>query len=69
MSKFSIEIASVPDREKLVAEIWLEDNLFCEISNDESLKIDFYKCEQNNQFDYYEFVNIVEKAKEKLLSH
>ena len=29
---FSIEIASVPDRESWVAEIWWDDKLFAEIS-------------------------------------
>ncbi len=43
MSKFKIEITSVPDRDNLVAEIWFEENLIAEVNQEEGMmKIIFY---------------------------
>ncbi len=66
MSKFDIEISSVPDREKLVAEIWYEKNLIAEINQEsDNLEIELYPL-QKVTFDYQEFLQILETAKNKL---
>ena len=47
MSEFKIEIASVPDRENLVAEVWYNDNLLCELNTEnETLEIEFFLSEK-----------------------
>lgn len=35
-TKYEISIASVPDRDYVVAEIWVEDNLFAEIRREDT---------------------------------
>ncbi|OWW23527.1 hypothetical protein B4Q04_20230 [Zobellia sp. OII3] len=68
MQNFEILITSVPDRENLVAEIWLEKNLVCEISNDnETLEIEFFK-EIGKKFDYSKLLEALKEAKSKLLA-
>lgn len=67
MKKFEIQIASVPDRENLVAEIWLENDLLCEINNEKGqLEIEFFS-EIVGKMDYFTFLNILQTAKDKLL--
>ena len=34
MSKFNIELSSVPDRENLVAEIWYENKMVAEVNKE-----------------------------------
>lgn len=67
MSKFKIEITSVPDREKLVAEIWFGEELIAEVNQEEEkLKITLY----NNQklfFQFADFLSALDEAKRKLL--
>ncbi|NGX56365.1 MAG: hypothetical protein K1060chlam5_00603 [Candidatus Anoxychlamydiales bacterium] len=70
MENFRITIASLPDRENLVAEISYKNNQFAEISQETGeLKIQFYK---HPQKDYWEFsmddiLQIIEKAKKQLI--
>ncbi|SFW77624.1 hypothetical protein SAMN02927921_04251 [Sinomicrobium oceani] len=67
MKKFEIQIASVPDRENLVAEIWLGDDLICEINNENGhFEIEFYT-EIVGKINYSVFLEILQKAKDKLL--
>lgn len=66
MSKFKIEISSVPDREKLVAEIWHNEILVAEINQEtENLEIEFYLNEKII-FDLDEFLKAVKNAKRKI---
>ena len=42
MSKFNIELSSVPDRENLVAEIWYEKKMVAEVNKEtEKIVIEF----------------------------
>ena len=67
MEKFKIEITSVPDREELVAEIWYNEFLICEINQEsEFLEIEFY-IDNKISFNLYNFLSILEQAKKKLV--
>ena len=60
MSKFKIEISSVPDRENLVAEIWYNEILVAEINQEtEKLEIEFYL----NEKIAFEFDDLFETLK------
>jgi len=65
---YSIEIASVSDREKLVAEIWLDDNMIAEINHEnENLELQIYSEEKMLSVNYDDFILILEKAKKLLM--
>jgi len=67
MNQFKIEIASVSDRDKLVAEIWYGTELIAEINQEHNnLEIELY-LDGKVTFDYQEFINTLETAKNKLL--
>lgn len=67
MNKFNINIASVPDRDKLVAEIWYGETLIAEINQEsEDPAIEIYAL-GNLNFELTEFQAMVEKAKRSLL--
>lgn len=67
MNKIEILIASVPDRDKEVAEIWYENNLIAEINQENNnLEIELYP-PQRITLDYQEFLKILETAKNKLI--
>lgn len=66
MNKLTIQIASVPDREGVVAEIWFLDLLVAEIyRNNEVLELEFY-LNKNIAIDLNEFMTTLEIAKRKL---
>lgn len=66
MNEYSIQIASVPDKEKLVAEIWINDRMIAEIcKNDQAFEIQFY-LEKFEKLNYELFVSALNEAKEKL---
>lgn len=68
MDKFRIQIASVPDRENLVAEVWHEDIMVAEINQErDQLEIELYPLKRL-LFDYQEFIDVLERAKNRLLS-
>lgn len=71
MEKFRITIASLPDREHLVAEILYEGVQWAEISQEkeDKLTIQFYPHprEKHWEFPYDEVLQILEQAKNKLL--
>lgn len=71
MNEFKIEIASVPDRENLVAEVWFKDNLLCEINTENQLlEIEFYFTKDSmHKFNYCSFIETLNIAKEKLLDN
>jgi hypothetical protein len=67
MSKFKIEISSVPDRENLVAEIWYNEILVAEINQEtEKLEIEFYLNEKI-AFELDEFFEALKIAKESIM--
>lgn len=66
MNMFKIEIVSVPDREKLVAEIWYQGSLIAEINQEGKLQIDFY-LKSNVSFDFAEFIKVLGQAEVKLI--
>jgi hypothetical protein len=65
-----IKIASVPHREKLVAELWYGDEAFCELSIDTG---DLIACVFPNsqgeplEFQYDDLIAFLEEGKRKLL--
>jgi hypothetical protein len=69
MTDYEILITSVPDREKLVAEIWLSDEMIAEINQDgESLEIEFYPNNKiGNKYALDKFISKIIEAKEKLV--
>lgn len=69
MSKFKIEITSVPDREKLVAEIWFEENLIAEINTErDCVELELYPS-QGLILELNEFIKALEIAKNKLIGY
>lgn len=69
MKIFKIEIASVPDRNNLVAELWFGENLIAEINNENiDFEIEFYFSETNS-FKLDELLKAIEFAKNKLLDN
>ena len=71
MEKFRIIIASLPDRERVVAEILYEGIQWAEISQetDDELIIQFYSHPQKKfwAFPFEEALIVLEEAKSKLL--
>lgn len=69
--KLSITIASVPDREEVVAELWCGHQQWGEISQEtETLKLELYSKRKNNgvwEFDFEEALNLMNTAKRRLL--
>lgn len=67
MSKFKIEISSVPDRENLVAEVWYDEILVAEINQEtKKLEIEFYLNEKVT-FELDEFLETLKIAKRKIM--
>ena len=67
MNKFSIEIVSAPEKAFLVAEIWLNENLIAEISNEKNeLVVEFF-ASKNLIFNVSELFEVLNAAKQKLL--
>lgn len=70
MDKFRITIASLPDREELVAEILYDNVQWAEISQEtDDLVVQFYAHPRQKywEFSLYEAIKILEKAKKKLV--
>jgi hypothetical protein len=71
MEKFRVTVASLPDRERLVAEILYEGVQWAEISQEKSdeLIIQLYPHPRQKywEFQYDEALQILEQAKNKLL--
>ena len=67
MSKFNIELSSVPDRENLVAEIWYENKMVAEVNKEtEKFVIDFC-LDEKISFMLDEFLEVLENAKRRIL--
>ena len=70
MKELRITIASLPDRENLVAEISYKHYQFAEISQEEKeMKIQFYSHPKQKywEFSLEEIQDIIEKAKNRLI--
>ena len=68
MREFDIFITCPPDRIYLVAEIWYAETLVAEINQEtEMLEIEFYLTERTI-FNLSEFLEVLEKAKNKLMA-
>lgn len=66
-----IQIASVPDREKVVAELWVGDTQIAEVSNEnDEMRVEFYSASAPNQLTLQldELSRALEKAKRNLAS-
>ena len=67
MSKFNIELSSVPDRENLVAEIWYEKKMVAEVNKEtEKFVIEFY-LDEKKSFMLDEFFEVLENTKRRIL--
>jgi hypothetical protein len=70
--KLTIQIASLPHREKVVAEILAESNNVAEVfyADDNKLGIEIYapKSSEFWTFSYDEFVDALERAKTRLIT-
>lgn len=71
MERLTVQIASVPDREELVAEIWSGDDMIAELrrANDEQFLLEIYCKEHSNPWvlDLDSWLGALELAKGKLL--
>lgn len=69
--KYTVEIASVPDREDAVAEIWLGDEMIAELARESSSKVVLEIYPNPNgcpwKLDFAEFLAAMEDAKKELL--
>ncbi|HOU57352.1 MAG TPA: hypothetical protein PL180_17335 [Spirochaetota bacterium] len=69
MKNITIEVTSVPDREKLVAEIWLNNRLVAEINQEsEELALELYVEKDKLSIPLNDFIEALNHAKEKLVS-
>jgi len=69
MNKFEIILASVPDREDLVAEIWHEGDLIAEVNKEKGyLELEFFSQSLSNKliFKMDELCDVLIKVKNKL---
>jgi hypothetical protein len=69
MKGFEIKIASVPHRERLVAEIYYNNNHWVEISDEqEELMVQFYRhpIKRYWEFPLEEALEVLERAKKRL---
>lgn len=69
MSKFKIEITSPPDKNNIVAEIWISDNHICEVNKESGYyEIEIYS-PMNRKFWTFtldEFLEVLQEAKKRL---
>jgi len=65
----TITIASVPDREKLVAELWYGEELWGEISQETGeLLLEIYQSHNFRKLKCEELMTAIQRAKDKLLN-
>lgn len=69
MKHLTIEIASPPDRENLVAEIWQNDQMIAEINKEGEIfeLVIFATNPEGIKLKYDDFVDILKRAKRKLI--
>lgn len=67
MSKFNIELSSVPDRENLVAEIWYEKKMVAEVNKETKKLVIEFCLDEKKSFMLDEFLEVLENAKRRIL--
>ncbi|KHD08714.1 hypothetical protein PN36_26530 [Candidatus Thiomargarita nelsonii] len=70
MKQMTVTIASVPDRDNLVAELWCENELWGELSQEQGeLKLEIYPTANGQAWNlrYEEVIDVIQEAKDKLL--
>ena len=67
MSKFNIELSSVPDRENLVAEIWYEKKMVAEVNKETEKFVIEFCLDGKISFMLDEFLEELENAKRRIL--
>ena len=70
MAEITIAISSPPDREKLVAEIFVDSAEIAEINQEgDELLVEIYPRQDGKPWviSYYKLLSVMEEAKEKLL--
>jgi hypothetical protein len=68
-NKFSVEVTSVPDRDGLVAEIWLDQELLAELRDERgSLHMQIYPAPEGQPWDvpYEAFSRALQQARDRL---
>lgn len=73
MKTITLQIASVPDKENIVAEIWFGNDQVAEVSNDDSgnTRIEIFSSptDESWSLDFNDFQEILTKAKNNLKDH
>ena len=67
MSKFNIELSSVPDRENLVVEIWYENKMVAEVNKETEKFVIEFCLDEKISFMLDEFLEVLENAKRRIL--
>ena len=67
MSKFNIELSSVPDRENLVAEIWYGKKMVAEVNKETEKFVIEFCLDEKISFMLDEFLEVLENAKRRIL--
>ncbi|MBC6996028.1 hypothetical protein QWY85_12160 [Neolewinella lacunae] len=67
MKKFTIEIASIPDMDNLVAEVWYDDQMVFEINQENGIQIQFFKPFLEASYGFDDLLSTLNEAKAKLL--
>ena len=67
MSKFNIELSSVPDRDNLVAEIWYENKMVAEVNKETEKFVIEFCLDEKKSFMLDEFLKVLENAKRRIL--
>jgi hypothetical protein len=67
MSKFNVELSSVPDRENLVAEIWYEKKMVAEVNKETEKFVIEFCLDEKKSFMLDEFLEVLENAKRRIL--
>lgn len=69
-SKLRSQVASLPDRDNVVFEIYQDSNQVAEVSNEpgEGLRIEISNCTNGSwSFDFNEFQGLLEQAKKNIV--
>jgi hypothetical protein len=71
MSKLTAQLASLPDRENVVYEIYSDSDQVTEVSNepDNGIRIEIFPCPHTGKiwnFDFNEFYTLIEQAKQNI---
>ena len=71
MKNFEITIASVPDMDNLVAEIWFQNYMVAEVNQEAGINVRFFSPNQNKdniEINLDDLIKVLIEAKERLRS-